>query len=99
MKHVSNVAYWLKLPEHLKIHPTFHVSFLKQFHEDGEGSSRTQAKQAPPTIRVEFDKEIEKILDHRTLEASKKNWRTEYLVQWKGSGIADATWEKAVSLW
>ncbi|KAK4422092.1 hypothetical protein Salat_2160200 [Sesamum alatum] len=31
---VGSLAYRLKLPDRLKVHPTFHVSFLKKFQED-----------------------------------------------------------------
>ena len=95
-KRVGNVAYRLKLPERMKIHPTFHVSFLKPYHEDPE---RQQAKRAPPVVRKEFEKKIKKILDHRTQGASRKNRRTDYLVHWEGSQEADATWERDVTLW
>nr|CAN72970.1 hypothetical protein VITISV_018183 [Vitis vinifera] len=33
----QKVAYMLKLLERLKLHPTFHVSFLKTYHEDLDG--------------------------------------------------------------
>ena len=50
-------------------------------------------------VRTQFDKELEKILDHRTLGQSKKNRRTDFLVQWKGQSEADASWERDVTLW
>ena len=99
MKRVGKVAYRLKLPDRLKVHPTFHVSYLKPFHGDLADSERQQGKRAPPVIRKQFDKNVEKILDHRTMGQSKKNRRTDYLIQWKGGSIADASWERDVTLW
>ncbi|KAL5778668.1 hypothetical protein ACOSQ2_009405 [Xanthoceras sorbifolium] len=89
----------LALPDRLKIHPTFHVSFLKPFHEDGAESSRVQQKRAPPVIRKEFDKQVEKILDDRSMGESKLNRRTDYLVQWKGETDSEATWEPWTMAW
>lgn len=99
VKQVGRVAYRLKLPERLKVHPTFHVSYLKPFHQDLVDSERKQGKRAPPVIRKQFDKNVEKILHHRTMGQNKKNRRIDYLVQWKDGSEADASWERDVSLW
>ena len=98
IKRVGQVAYMLKLPKRLKLHPTFHVSFLKPYHEDLD-AERVQTKWAPPLAMKQFDREIEKILDHRTMGYSKKNRRTDFLVQWKRTSEAEATWERDVTLW
>ena len=36
VKWVGSMAYRLKLSKRLKVHPTFHVSLLKPYHEDLE---------------------------------------------------------------
>ncbi|XP_073309948.1 uncharacterized protein [Primulina huaijiensis] len=96
MTKVGKVAYRLKLPDRLKIHPTFHVSFLKKFQED---KTRVQTSRAPPVVRYVFDRKVERILDDRVLGQSKKNRRVDYLVQWVGDSEADATWIRNVNLW
>ena len=58
-----------------------------------------QTKQTPPLVMKQFDQEIEKILDHRTMGHSRNNRQTDFLVQWKGTSEADATWERDVTLW
>ncbi|KAK4381873.1 Transposon Ty3-G Gag-Pol polyprotein [Sesamum angolense] len=61
MSKVGSLAYRLKLPDRLKIHPTFHVSFLKKFHQDLLDAARQQTQRAPPVIRKEFEKTVLKI--------------------------------------
>lgn len=46
----ANTAYKLKLFKRLKVHPTFHVSFLKKFYDVAE-YSKSQAKRAPLVMR------------------------------------------------
>ena len=98
IKWVGQVAYMLKLPKRLKLHPTFHVNFLKPYHEDLD-EERVQTKRVPPLVMKQFDQEVKKILDHKTMGHSRKNRRTDFLVQWKGTLEVEATWEMDVTLW
>ena len=59
------MAYKLKLPERLQIHPTIHVSFLKPYHGDVEDPTRNEARHAAPTVMVQFDREVKKFLTKR----------------------------------
>lgn len=83
LKKVGNMAYILILPDQMKIHPTFHVSFLKPYHEDPD-SDRKQTKMALPVILKEFEHEVERILTHKI-----------YLLKWRGLLESEAMWEKA----
>ena len=87
----------LKLLERLKLHPTFPVSFLKPYHEDLD-AERVQIRRIPSLVMKSFDREVDKILDHRTMGHSRKNRRTDFLVQWKETSETKATWERDVSL-
>jgi len=73
---VGAVIYRLKLLERLKIHPTFHVSYLRPFYEDNKDLKRSKSQRAPPTIHKQFDNGIVKIMDHRRLSQHSKNQRT-----------------------
>ena len=97
VKRIGNVAYKLKLPERLRLHPTFHVSFLKPYHEN-PSPDRVQVKRNPPMVRVEFSKEIASILQDRKMDNWKNKW-TEYLVHWKGTPVSEASWERGATLW
>ena len=97
VKRIGNVAYKMKLPERFKLHPTFHVSFLKPYHHD-PSPDRVQAKRNPLIVRVEFSKEIASILQDRKMGNWKTKW-TKYLIHWKGKSVNEASWEKGATLW
>ena len=56
-------------------------------------------QRGPLSVPIQYDAEIEKILDHPILSTSKKNTKTEFLIHSKGKSAADAVWVKANDLW
>ena len=95
---ISPVTYKLKLPDNLKIHPVFHISLLKKYHENTEEFPGRVVKPPPPIIVKDQEEfEVEKILDQRIHRKGRGSVK-EYLVHWKGYSTYDATWESEDNL-
>ena len=86
---ISTTTYKLDLPNTLKVHPVFHISMLKPYHEtpdEFEHITPLPPITIPETNKKEY--EVENILDKRLFRG-----KPQYLVKWKGYPLHDATWE------
>ena len=92
---ISPVALRLALPSTMKIHPVIHVSRLKPYHSSDSYPGRDYSRPTP--IIGEDIYLAERILDKRLVKRGKQQ-RAEYLVQWQGYPIYEATWEPASNL-
>ncbi|XP_011270565.1 hypothetical protein CAOG_08903 [Capsaspora owczarzaki ATCC 30864] len=84
---VNDVAFTLSLPSDLKIHPTFHVSLLKQFRSSS-GSSRPQPFPYSEIVDGEILYRVSDILD-----VERRGEDFFYLCRWEGFSPSDTTWE------
>lgn len=86
----SSVVYKLELPATWKMHPVFHISKLRRYHEGPEefGSRGDPRPQAIVDEDGEERWEVERILKHR-----RRRGRDEYLVKWAGWPVEEASWE------
>jgi hypothetical protein len=91
-KVVSPVAYKLKLPKTLRIHPVFHVSLLQPWHKDTVFTTHedTMTVHPPPVLPDDDQYLVEALLDKRISRG-----RVEYLVRWKGYGPEEDMWRPA----
>jgi hypothetical protein len=91
-------AYELKLPPTWQIHPVFNISRLRVY-KDGRAAfpSRPLTHSRPPPEAVLEDGaevfEVQSILAKRGTGR-----RVDYLVEWKGYPLHEATWERAATL-
>ncbi|OIT01913.1 putative mitochondrial protein [Nicotiana attenuata] len=90
---VGVVAYRLLLLVDVLIHPTFHLSQLKKFHEVPTTMSH------PPVIHLSspYCPEPEGILSRRLVNKGNKVV-CQVLVKWSGVDVAQATWEYLTDL-
>jgi hypothetical protein len=101
VKRVVNAnAYELELPPQLRIHPTINVSQLKEWH-DGTAAfpDRPTPLTRPAPVAAEDNGapawEVERVLDHRRFGRRKV---VQYLIEWKGYPVSEATWEPVENL-
>ncbi|PNX96484.1 Ty3/gypsy retrotransposon protein [Trifolium pratense] len=91
---VGEVAYKLKLPEHAKIHPVFHVSQLKPF----KGDNQEQYMPLPLSM-TDTGPMIQpvSVLATRTIIRGAQRIQ-QVLIQWDQYSTAEATWEDVDAL-
>jgi len=82
-------TYKLELPENLRVHTTFHVSFLKSVSRDVSRPNQEYNSRPPPDlVHNEPEFEVEVVLKSKQLR--RREW--EYLVKWKGYHPIEASW-------
>jgi len=88
---ISSVAYKLRLPSALKIHPVFHVSLLQPWHTQSELPHPAMLSRPPPVDAEEDRFYVDKLLDKRQRKRGRGR-SIEYLVRWRGYGPEDDMW-------
>uniref|UniRef100_A0A670HKZ8 Gypsy retrotransposon integrase-like protein 1 n=1 Tax=Podarcis muralis TaxID=64176 RepID=A0A670HKZ8_PODMU len=86
IQQVNPVAFKLRLPNHMKLHPVFHRSLLSPYRGGREGEST----RGPALEERERSSHVEEIIDSRW-----KGNQVEYLVAWEGEPESENTWVTA----
>uniref|UniRef100_A0A1S3Y815 Chromo domain-containing protein n=1 Tax=Nicotiana tabacum TaxID=4097 RepID=A0A1S3Y815_TOBAC len=91
LERVGEVAYRLSLPPSLSaVHPVFHVSMLRKYHDDPFHVLDFNSVQLDKDIS--YVEESVAILDRQVRKLRSKNI-TSMKVQWRGHPVEEATWE------
>ena len=103
VKRVANAnAYELELPASLKINPVINISHLKEYRDGVHAfPDRPVPLTRPEPVALDDNGApewlVDRILDHRTVKRGSRQ-TDQYLVEWKGYPISEATWEPIENL-
>ncbi|MCO5578432.1 hypothetical protein L7F22_032274 [Adiantum nelumboides] len=93
IKKNSVVSYKLELPPSWgKLHPTFHISWLKQYIQ-GDSPVPELSSYVPEIEDEHVILVPEMILDVRQKETTRRKLTTEFLVKWMDLNESDSTWQ------
>jgi len=98
VKRVVNAnAYELELPASLKIHPVINISHLKEYRDGVLAFPDRPVPLTRPEPEALDDNgapewQVDRLLDHRKVRRGARQI-DQYLVEWKGYPISEATWE------
>ena len=103
VKRVVNAnAYELELPASLKIHPVINIGHLKEYHDGVRAFPDRPVRLTRPEPEAIDDNGapewlVDRLLDHRKVKRGTRHI-DQYLVEWKGYPISEATWEPIENL-
>ena len=88
----NETSFQLKLPTHFRIHDTFHVSLLTPYKQN---TFKDRIKSPPNPVKLQgyTEYEVDAIVDSRYYYR-----KLQYLIDWRGYGPDDRTWEPLDSL-
>ncbi|KAK4716538.1 hypothetical protein R3W88_014876 [Solanum pinnatisectum] len=91
LEYVGPVVYRLDLPPNLSgVHPVFHVSMLKRYHDDGDYIIKWDSIVLDKDLQ--YEEEPIAILDRDVRKLRTKEIKF-VKVQWKHRPVKEATWE------
>lgn len=93
---ISSTAYRLDLPASMKIHNVFHIALLKPYVPSKKFPGRNFIR-PPPLSGTSDTYLVERLLDRRHLKIGNEII-PQYLVQWQGYPLYEATWEPLSNL-
>jgi hypothetical protein len=93
---ISDLAYKLELPDHMRIHPVFHISQLKPYRPNDPARFPGRPEPPPPTLVSDADPSysIDQVIDQRQV-GRQNRLRTQYLVTYRDQPFHEARWVDA----